>query len=140
MNKLWLRDSKGREEGTSEAPLISVVDDDVSVRRSTQRLLRSSGLRAEAFASADDFLQSGRVAETACLLLDVRMPGMDGLELQRRLAEAEWLTPIVFLSARASEDQERRALGVGAVGFLRKPVSKEALLHAIRDALKRSII
>ncbi len=135
MIKLWLRDSKGCEEGTSDAPLISVVDDDVSVRRSTQRLLRSSGLRAEAFASADDFLQSGRVAETACLLLDVRMPGMDGLELQRRLAETERLVPIVFLSARASEEEERRALRAGAAHFLRKPVSKEALLHAIRAAL-----
>ena len=135
MNKFWLRDSKECEEGNSEAPLISVVDDDVSVRRSTQRLLRSSGLRAEAFASADDFLQSGRVAETACLLLDVRMPGMDGLELQRRLGESERLVPIVFLSARASEEEERRALRAGAVHFLRKPVSKEALLHAIRAAL-----
>ncbi len=125
---------------TPEPPLVSIVDDDVSVRRSTRRLLLSAGLQAEAFASAEEFLLSGRAAETGCLLLDVSMPGMDGLELQRRLAETGWLIPIVFLSARASEDQERRALGVGAVGFLRKPVSKEALLHAIRDALKRSII
>ena len=125
---------------TPEAPLVSIVDDDVSVRRSTRRLLLSAGLHAEAFASAEEFLQSGRAAETGCLLLDVSMPGMDGLELQRRLAETGWLIPIVFLSARATEDQERRALGVGAVGFLRKPVSKEALLSAIRDALKRSII
>jgi FixJ family two-component response regulator len=125
---------------TSEAPLVSIVDDDVSVRRSTRRLLLSAGLQAEAFASAEEFLQSGRAAETGCLLLDVSMPGMDGLELQHRLAETGWLIPIVFLSARASEDQERRALGVGAVSFLRKPVGKEALLSAIRDALKRSII
>ena len=125
---------------TPETPLVSIVDDDVSVRRSTRRLLLSAGLQAEAFASAEEFLQSGRAAETGCLLLDVSMPGMDGLELQRRLAETGWLIPIVFLSARATEDQERRALGVGAVGFLRKPVSKEALLSAIRDALKRSII
>jgi len=135
MNKIWLRDSKECEEVTAEAPLISVVDDDVSVRRSTQRLLRCSGLRAEAFASAEDFLQTGRIADTACLLLDVRMPGMDGLELQRRLAETEQVIPIVFLSARASEEEERRALRAGAAHFLRKPVSKEALLHAIRAAL-----
>jgi FixJ family two-component response regulator len=140
MNKIWLRNSKGCEEGTPEAPLISVVDDDVSVRRSTQRLLRCSGLRAEAFASAEDFLQSGRLPETACLLLDVRMPGMDGLELQRRLGETEWLIPIVFLSARASEEEERRALRAGAARFLRKPVSKESLLHAIRAALESPII
>src|SRR5467141_336320 len=117
-------------------PLVSIVDDDVSVRRSTRRLLCSSGLRAEAFASAEDFLQSGHVGETACLLLDVRMPGMDGLELQRRLAETGRLIPIVFLSARASEEEERRALRGGAANFLRKPVSKEALLQAIRAVLE----
>ena len=119
-------------------PLVSIVDDDVSVRRSTRRLLLSSGLRAEAFASAEDFLQSGRVAETACLLLDVRMVGMDGLELQRRLGETHRLIPIIFLSARASEEEERRALRAGAADFLRKPVSKEALLHAIRAVLENS--
>ena len=121
---------------TLSEPLVSIVDDDVSVRRSTRRLLRCCGLRAEAFAAAEDFLNSGRVAETACLLLDVRMSGMDGLELQRRLAETGRLIPIVFLSARASEEEERRALRAGAVNFLRKPVSKEALLHAIRAVLK----
>jgi FixJ family two-component response regulator len=119
-------------------PLVSIVDDDVSVRRSTRRLLLSSGLRAEAFASAEDFLQSGRVAETACLLLDVRMPGIDGLELQRRLSETDRIIPIIFLSARASEEEERRALRAGAADFLRKPVSKEALLHAIRAVLENS--
>ena len=117
-------------------PLVAIVDDDASVRRSTRRLLRCCGLRAEAFASAEEFLQSGRVAETACLLLDVRMPGMDGLELQRRLSETRQLIPIIFLSARASEDEERRALRAGAAIFLRKPVSKAALLHAIRAVLK----
>jgi len=121
---------------TVREPVVSIVDDDVSVRRSTRRLLLSSGLRAEAFASAQDFLQSGRVGETACLLLDMRMPGMDGLELQRRLAETGWVIPIIFLSARASEEEERRALRAGAANFLRKPASKEALLHAIRDVLE----
>src|SRR6266705_326219 len=123
------------KNNTLSEPLVSIVDDDVSVRRSTRRLLLSSGLRAEAFASAEDFLQSGRVAETACLLLDVRMPGMDGLELQRRLSETDRIIPIIFLSARASEDEERRALRAGAANFLRKPVSKEVLLQAIRAAL-----
>jgi len=120
---------------TLSEPLVSIVDDDVSVRRSTRRLLRCCGLRAEAFSSAEDFLQSGRVAETACVLLDVRMSGMDGLELQRRLGETHSLIPIIFLSARASEEEERRALRAGAANFLRKPVSKEALLHAIRAVL-----
>jgi len=117
-------------------PLVSIVDDDISVRRSTRRLLCSSGLRAEAFASAEEFLQSERVAETACLILDVRMPGMDGLEVQRRLAETGRRIPIIFLSARASEEEESRALRAGAADFLRKPVSKEALLQAIRDVLE----
>jgi FixJ family two-component response regulator len=137
VNKTRLSDSDGGEGKTFEAPLVSVVDDDDLVRRSIQRLLHSCGLRAEAFASAEDFLQSGRVAETGCLLLDVSMPGMDGLELQRRLAETGWLIPIVFLSARASEEEERQAIRAGAVNFLRKPVSKEVLLAALRAALVR---
>ena len=116
--------------------LVSIVDDDASVRRSTARLLRCSGLRAEAFASAEDLLQSGRVEETACLLLDVRMPGIDGLELQRRLIETGWVIPIIFLSARASEEEERQAKRAGAANFLRKPVSKETLLQAIHTAIE----
>jgi len=120
----------------SDAPLVSIVDDDVSVRRSTQRLLRCSGLRAEAFASAGEFLQSSMAEGTDCLVLDVSMPEMSGLELQRRLAETGQTIPIVFLSARASEEEERRAMQAGASSFLRKPVSKEALLLAIRAAIE----
>jgi FixJ family two-component response regulator len=127
------------ENKKREEPLVSIVDDDASVRRSTLRLLGSSGMRAEAFASPEDFLDSGRVAETACLLLDLRMPGMNGLELQRRLAETGWLIPIIFLSARASEEEENQALRAGAAGFLRKPVNKEQLLDAIRAAVKSQI-
>jgi len=121
---------------TPKEPLVSIVDDDVSVRRSTRRLLVCSGLRAEAFASAEDFLESGRMAETVCLILDARMPGMDGLELQSRLVETGRTVPIIFLSARASEEEERRALRAGAAEFLRKPVSKEALLRAIHAVLE----
>jgi len=135
MNKDWLKDTDGCEEKTSGGPLVSIVDDDASVRRSAQRLLRSSGLRAKVFASAEDFLESGCVEETVCLLLDLSMPGMNGLVLQRRLAETGRQIPIVFLSARAGEDDERRALQAGAVKFLRKPANKEVLLQAIRAAL-----
>jgi FixJ family two-component response regulator len=117
--------------------IVSIVDDDVSVRRSTRRLLRSSGFQAEAFASAEEFLASKSAGETACLVLDLRMPGMNGLELQRRLAQNGYPVPVIFLSARASEEDERSALRAGAVQFLRKPISKEALLSAIRDALRR---
>jgi len=119
--------------------VVSIVDDDASVRRSTRRLLRSSGFRAEAFASAEEFLESKSAAKTACLILDLRMPGMNGLELQRRLTQNGDPVPIIFLSAHASEEDERFALRAGAVQFLRKPTSKEALLGAIRDALERSI-
>jgi len=117
--------------------IVSIVDDDASVRRSTRRLLRSSGFRAEAFASAEEFLESKSAAKTACLILDLRMPGMNGLELQRRLTQNGDPVPIIFLSAHASEDDERFALRAGAVQFLRKPTSKEALLSAIRNALRR---
>jgi len=123
---------------TAQGPLVAIVDDDASVRSSTQRLLRSFGLRAEAFASAENFLESRSVGETACLLLDATMPGMNGLELQRHLVETNRRIPIIFLSARASEEEERRAWQAGAANFLRKPVSKETLQHAIQSALKNS--
>ena len=122
---------------TSEEPLVSVVDDDVSVRRSMLRLIQSFGFGAEAFESAEDFLGFGRVEQTACLILDVRMPRMDGLKLQRRLAEDRAAIPIVFLTARASDEEEHRALQAGAVAFLRKPVSKDALRRALHAVLGR---
>jgi FixJ family two-component response regulator len=138
MNEFCLKDSNGSEEKASGGPLVSIVDDDFSVGRSTQRLLRCSGFQAAVFTSAEDFLQSGRVQETDCLLLDVRMPGMNGLELQRRLGENNRQIPIIFLSARASEEEERRALQAGAADFLRKPASREKLLRAILAALEKS--
>ena len=118
-------------------PLIAVVDDDSSLRESTQLLLRSAGYRAEVFASAREFLDSPRIGETACLMLDVRMPGMDGLELQRFLNEAQRQIPIIFITAHATENAEQRARKAGAVDFLRKPVNDERLLSAIQTALKR---
>ena len=124
------------KRSTAEGKLVSIVDDDASVRVSTLRLLRWSGFRAEAFSSAEEFLRSELLAQTACLLLDVRMPGMGGLELQQRLTEIGRRIPIVFFSARASEEEEKRALQAGAAAFLRKPVSKEALLHAIQSVFE----
>jgi FixJ family two-component response regulator len=121
---------------TAAEKLVSIVDDDDSVRRSTRRLLSASGLLVEAFASAEEFLQSGQVEETCCLLLDLSMPGMGGLGLQLRLAETGPRIPIVFLTARASDEEERRAMRAGAVSFLRKPVSKATLLQAIQAALE----
>lgn len=119
-------------------PLVAIVDDDPSVRHSTGRLIRSVGYRAEEFGSAQGFLDSGRTTATACLILDVRMPGMDGLELQRRLAGSDPPIPIVFITARASDEEERRALRDGAVAFLRKPVAKDALLRVLETVLEQS--
>jgi FixJ family two-component response regulator len=126
------------ENKSLRPPLVSIVDDDDSVRRSTRRLLRSVGFRSEAFASAEEFLSSGLAKGTDCLILDLRMPGMNGLQLQKRLAESSNPVPIIFLSAHASADDERRALQAGAVQFLQKPVNKDVLLLAIRNALKIS--
>lgn len=117
-------------------PLVAIVEDDDSVRRSTLRLLSCSGLRGEAYATAEEFLLSGRLEETDCVILDLRMPGMNGLQLQQRLADAARAVPIIFLSAQASPEEEREALLAGAVKFLHKPVGKEALLEAIGSALE----
>jgi FixJ family two-component response regulator len=114
-----------------EAPLVAIVDDDASVRQSTRRLIRSFGYRAEAFGSGEEFLSSPYAAETTCLVLDVRMSAMDGLEVQRRLAERDARIPIVFLTGRASDDEERRARSAGAVEFLRKPVGKATVLQVL---------
>jgi FixJ family two-component response regulator len=124
------------KDNSGGEPLVAIVDDDDLMRSSTRRLLRATGMRTEAFASAEDFLSSGVVEETACLILDLRMPGMNGLQLQRLLAEASNPVPIIFLSARSTADEERQALQAGALQFLHKPVSKDVLLLALRSALE----
>ena len=118
-----------------ETALISIVDDDESIREAIQSLLRSVGFRAKTFASAEQFLQSDQIENTACLILDVRMPGMSGLELQRRLMATQCRIPIVFVTAHGDEEARTRALQEGAVEFLLKPFSEEALLNAIQAAL-----
>jgi FixJ family two-component response regulator len=100
-------------------------------------LVGAFGFRAEAFSSAQEFLSSSLVEETNCLILDVRMPGMDGLELQRHLANADKRIPIVFITARAGDNERRRAMAGGAVDLLLKPFSEDALLTAIQKALNR---
>ena len=118
-----------------ETALISIVDDDESIREAIQSLLRSVGFRAKTFASAEQFLQSDQIENTACLILDVRMPGMSGLELQRRLMATQCRIPIVFVTAHGDEEARSRALREGAMEFLLKPFSEEALLNAIQAAL-----
>ena len=122
----------------SAIPLICVVDDDASVADSTRYLIHSFGFQAKAFASAHEFLGSRYVEEVACLILDIRMPEMDGLELQHRLAEINKRVPIVFVTAHANDNEVKRALEGGAVAVLRKPVSEGLLLNAIQAALGRS--
>jgi FixJ family two-component response regulator len=122
----------------SEIPLIAVVDDDEAIREAIQSLIRSVGLRAAVFASAEDFLHAGQLQATACLILDVRMPRMSGLELQRQLATANCPMPIIFITAHGDEEARARALRAGAVAFLDKPFSDEVLLRAVQAALPSS--
>jgi FixJ family two-component response regulator len=119
----------------SELVRISVVDDDESIREAINDLLDCVGLRVEVFGSAEDFLNSEDLHDTACLILDVRMPGMSGLELQGHLNAAGFHIPIIFISAHDDGEAKSRALGAGAVDFLRKPFSEDALLSAINTSL-----
>jgi CheY-like chemotaxis protein len=115
--------------------LISIVDDEASVRESLSSLIRSVGHKTKEHASAEDFLRCGRWDETACLILDVRLPGMGGLELQKHLAERQIGRPIVFISGDATESEQKSAMMRGAVAFLHKPFSDELLLKAIRESI-----
>jgi FixJ family two-component response regulator len=121
-----------------ESTLVIVVDDDPSVATSTCRLIRSLGMRGEAFFSGADLLNSGRATEASCLILDVRMPNLDGLQLQRRLRDTGPSIPVIFFSAHASKEEEDQALRCGAVAFLHKPVRRDDLLRTIRIALQRT--
>ena len=121
-----------------KAPLIAVVDDDDALRNSLDDLLQSVGFRVQGFASAEAFLQAQPAPETACLLLDVRLPGMNGLELQRQLGVMHWRIPIIFVTAYADDDVRAHALAAGAIAVLSKPCREADLLHAIDVALKQS--
>jgi len=116
--------------------LVSVVDDDESVRESLPDLLRECGFAVEAFASAEAFLVSECVGQTQCLLLDIAMPGMSGLELQRELTRRRHAIPIVFITAHGDETDRPRLLAQGAVECLFKPFSEAALLEALQAALR----
>jgi len=120
----------------SNLPRISVVDDDESVRESLSGLIRSVGFGVMVFASAEEFLSSNRLLDIDCLILDVRMPGMSGIDLQRQLAATHTSIPVIFITAHGDEEARVRALNGGAVDYLLKPFSEEALLKAIDTALK----
>ena len=119
-------------------PLMAIVDDDDALRTSLDNLLRSVGFRAHGFSSAEAFLRSDHARETACLILDIRMPGMNGLELQRQMIAADWQIPIIFITSHVDDEAQARALDAGAVAFLYKPCREDDLLQAINVALKQS--
>ena len=119
----------------NETRLVSIVDDDESLRRSVKNLLTSVGFQVETFASAEAFLQSAHRADTRCVVLDLRMPGMSGLDLLTHLAATGSPIPVVILTAHSDDEARRRMLQAGAVAFLGKPFHGEALLGAVRRAL-----
>lgn len=117
---------------------VAVVDDDSRIRESIESLLDSAGYSASLFQSAEEFLQSAAITETICLITDVRMPGMDGLELQRRVRLKRPRLPVIFISAHYDDDVRQRALDQGAIGFLYKPFDAADLLSTIEPALGKS--
>ena len=119
----------------SNASLVSVVEDDQFFRESMRRLMRSLGYSVEAFPSAADFLASPRLVETACLIADVHMPAMTGLELYRHLIDAGYAIPTILVTAYPDDDVRARALNDGVVCYLRKPVDEKLLMRCLRAAL-----
>jgi FixJ family two-component response regulator len=117
--------------------LVFVVDDDAPLRESLKNLIRSVGLRVEAFASAHEFMRTKRPDLAACLVLDVRLPGLSGLDLQKRIAEAEMEIPIIFITGHGDIPMTVQAMKAGAVEFLTKPFRDQDLLDAIQRALER---
>ena len=124
------------ERSGSELPLLSVVDDDESMRESLPDLIKEFGFAARAFSSAEEFLSSGSVDETSCLILDIAMPGMTGPELHQELKHRGEKIPVIFITAQKDETIRARALEQGAAGFLFKPFTDAALLAAIKTALQ----
>lgn len=120
----------------AKTKLVAVVDDDDSMRSALLGLLKVLGLEARAFASGEEFLKSGQQHETACLITDIRMPGMSGLELQAKLNAERCRIPTIFITAHGDAKMRMEALRAGAVEFLAKPFDDEALLTSVRAALE----
>jgi FixJ family two-component response regulator len=119
-----------------KAKMVAIVDDDDLMRTALQGLLKSAGLLAQSFASAEEFLRSGRQHNTACLITDIRMPGMSGLELQAQLNADQCRIPTIFITAHGDAKMRMQAMRAGAVEFLAKPFDDEALLESVRAALE----
>ena len=122
------------------APVVFVVDDDISVRESLDLLIRSAGLQSETFSSAQDFLVRSRTPVPSCLILDISMPGLNGLELQKRVVAKHPDLPIIFITGHGDVPKTVQAMKAGAVEFLTKPFNDDVLLSAVRQALERSRI
>lgn len=123
---------------SSSTPIVFVVDDDISVRESLELLIRSEGWKPEIFASAQEFLERPRALVPSCIVLDVSLPGLNGLELQQRVAVERPDMPIIFITGHGDVPMSVQAMKAGAVEFLTKPFSDHALLSAVRQALERS--
>ena len=118
------------------AKLVAIVDDDESMRTAVQGLLDTAGLAAQAFASAEEFLRSGKQHDASCLIADIRMPGMSGLDLQAQLNAQRCRIPIIFITAHGDEKMRLQARREGAVEFLSKPFDHEVLLESVQAALE----
>ena len=125
------------QEPQESDALIAIVDDDPSARQGLQRLVRSVGWKAETFASAQEFLAHARIEPPSCVVLDLQLPGLSGLDLQKRMAEAGSETPIVFLTGHGDIPASVQAMKAGAVEFLTKPFDEQDLLRAIQEAIER---
>jgi len=121
--------------GQGSGKIVAIVDDDESVRRALEGLLKAAGLRPQAFASAEEFLDSGQQQSTGCLIADIRMPGMSGLDLQTKLNSQHCKIPIIFITAHGDTNMRMQALRAGAVEFLAKPFRDEVLLEHVQAAL-----
>jgi FixJ family two-component response regulator len=129
---------RSKPSPNSAAPIVFIVDDDISVRESLELLIRSQSWQAETFESAKEFLDRPRVLVPSCLILDVSLPGLNGLELQKRVAVERTEMPIVFITGHGDVPMSVEAMKAGAVDFLTKPFSKDVLVGVIRNALDRS--
>jgi FixJ family two-component response regulator len=117
--------------------MISIIDDDTLARDGIKELVESLGFNAHTFVSAEHFLESGDIAKTTCLITDIQMPGLSGLELQNRLLAQGYCTPIILITAYPSEEQKTRALDAGAIGFLSKPFDENSLIECLATAMAR---
>lgn len=123
----------------AKLPVISIIDDDESVREATESLVRSLGYDATTFASAEEYLSSGDVWESSCVITDLHMPGMSGADLQARLIANGHSTPVIFMTAYFDERVRNRVLDAGAFGFLRKPFTEDCLIECLDKALAGSV-